>query len=113
MLLAQDDGTPKKRIHSPAKVHSFIGGEAHDSYVIRARKGQVMTVEISWKRRGGNWADFSVSRSADFFSGDPLKYSGETDKGKRWSGKLPATGDYYIYVIAHPTAKYRLRVMLK
>ncbi|MFN2499697.1 MAG: hypothetical protein ABR557_11490, partial [Pyrinomonadaceae bacterium] len=34
---------PAKQLRSPAIVRGFIGGESHDSYVIRARKGQVMT----------------------------------------------------------------------
>jgi hypothetical protein len=43
---SQEDSTPKE----VAKFHDgqgFIGGEAHESYVIRARKGQTMTVRIS------------------------------------------------------------------
>lgn len=110
-ISAQTDKTPKKRLKNPAKVTGFIGGEAHDSYVIRARKGQTMTVQISWKREGGNRAEFTVSRSADFFSGEPVKFG--KGKGKVWTGKIPITENYYIYVVAHPTAKYSLRVLLK
>jgi hypothetical protein len=33
---------------SPAIVKGVVSRESHDSYVIRAHKGQVMTVQISW-----------------------------------------------------------------
>src|SRR5687768_18265969 len=37
------------RLRNPATVRGTIGGESHDSYVIRARKGQMMTVRLSWR----------------------------------------------------------------
>lgn len=110
---AQDDTTPKKRLRSPATVSGFIGGESHDSYVIRARKGQTMTVRISWRREGDNNAGFSITRSPNFFTGEQIDFGNESDGGKSWSGKIPATGNYYIYVTGHPTAHYRLRVRVK
>ncbi len=110
---AQTDRTPKKRLTSPATVNGYIGGEAHDSYVIRAQKGRTMTVNISWRRSGKNRAEFSVSRSANFYSSSPVNFGTESNGGKRWRGKIPRTGNYYIYVVAHPTAKYTLRVNLK
>lgn len=107
---AQADRTPKKRLTSSATVTGYIGGEAHDSYVIRAQKGRTMTVNISWRRRDNNRAEFSVSRSANFYSSSPVNFGTESNGGKRWRGKIPKTGDYYIYVVAHPTAKYTLTV---
>ena len=106
----QQDTTPKKRLRSPATVKGFIGGESHDSYVIHVRKGQVVTVQISWKRDGDNHASFTVSESPDFFTGERIKFGKESDGGKRWTGKSPKTRDYYIDVVAHPTAQYTLRV---
>ena len=44
---AQTHSTPKKRLKSPAAVKGFVGGEAHDSYVIRDRKNQNLRVQIS------------------------------------------------------------------
>lgn len=111
--LAQVDSTPKKRLKSPATVKGFIGGEAHDSYVIRVRKNQTLLVQISWKEAGDRTAHFVVSRSADFFAGDLVEGGKETYDGKTWSGKVSATGDYYIYVTAHPTANYTLKVTVK
>ncbi len=110
---AQNDTTPKKRLASPATAKGFIGGEAHDSYVIRARKGQKMSVQITWKREDNNRAEFTVSRSANFFNADSVKFGKESNKGKNWRGTVPTTANYYIYVVAHPTAKYTLKVTLK
>ena len=111
--LAQKDSTPKKRLTSPATVKGEIGGEAHDSYVIRVRKGQTMTVEINWRRVDDNRAEFSVSRSANFFSGSPVKFGKESYNGKRWRGIITKAGNYYIYVVANPMAKYTLKVSVK
>ncbi len=110
---AQKDTTRKKRLKSPAVVKGEIGGEAHDSYVIRARKGQTMTVRISWRRKDNNRAEFSISRSANFFEGETVKFGKESNRGKTWRGKIPRTGDYYIYVVAHPTAYYTISVTLQ
>lgn len=107
-----------KRLRSPATVRGFIGGESHDSYVVRARKGQAITVQISWRREhdnelGDNRAEFFVSQSPNFDGDGPVKFGREFNEGKRWSGKVPRTGDYYIYVNAHPTAHYTLRVTVR
>jgi hypothetical protein len=69
-----------------------------------------MAVQISWKREEDNHASFTVSASPNFFAGEPLKFGKESDGGKRWTGKSPKTSDYFIYVVAHPTAEYTLRV---
>ena len=107
-----------QRLRSPATVRGFIGGESHDSYVIRARKGQTMTVQISWRRErdnelGDNHAEFFVGDLPNFDGNGQVKFGKESDEGKRWSGKIPKTGNYYIYVMAHPTAHYTLRVAVK
>jgi hypothetical protein len=107
-----------QRLRSPATVRGFIGGESHDSYVIRAREGQSMTVQISWRQAhdnelGDNHAEFFVSDLPNFDGGGQVKFGKESDKGKRWSGKIPKTGNYYIYVNAHPTAHYTLRVRVR
>ena len=110
---AQDDTTPKKRLRSPATTRGFIGGESHDSYVIRARKGQTMTVRISWRPEGDNKADFTVSESANFFGAEQVGFGSLSADSRRWTGRIPKSRDYYIYVVAHPTAHYTLRVNLK
>jgi hypothetical protein len=110
LTMAQTDSTPKKRLNIPATVKGFIGGESHAGYVVRAQKGQRLTVQISWQSEDNNKAEFTIKRSADFFNGEPVKFGRETYDGKIWSGKIPTTGNYYIYVIAHPSAKYTLKV---
>ena len=112
-LRAQDDTTPKKRLRSPAITRSVIGGESHDSYVIRARKGQTMTVRISWRHEGDNNAEFKVSESANFFDAEQVGFGTLSADSKRWTGRIPNTRDYYIYAVAHPTTHYTLRVNLK
>jgi hypothetical protein len=79
--------------------------------VIRARKGQVLIVQISWRHADENEAQFIVSESPNF--GGAVEFGKESNKGKRWSGTIPKTQNYYIYIIAHPTAHYALRVTVK
>lgn len=105
------DATKKRRLRSPATVRGFIGGESQDHYVIRARKGQILTISISWKKEDDNTASFSISPDSGD-SGEPLAGEG-TDNGNRWVGKVPKTGDYLISVVAHPSAHYKLRVTIK
>lgn len=110
---AQEDTTPKKKLRSPAVVKGNIGGEAHDSYVIQAQKGKLMIVEISWTPDGDNNASFTISRSSNFFSSEPIGFGSESKNGKRWTGRIPGTRNYYIYVVAHPLADYRLKVTVR
>lgn len=110
---AQEDKTPKKRLRSPATAKGFIGGESHDSYVIRVRKGQTMTVQISWRRKDDNRAEFTVSESSNFFDAGQVTFGKASDNDRRWSGKIPKTGSYYIYVVAHPTAHYTLSLSVE
>ena len=110
---AQEDTTPKKKLKGPAVVKGNIGGESHDSYVIHAQKGKLMKVEISWKPDGDNNASFTVSESSNFFSSEPVKFGSESKNGKQWTGRIPRTSDYYIYVVAHPIADYKLKVTVK
>ena len=107
-----------KRLRSPATVRGFIGGESHDSYVIRARKGEIMTVLISWRREhdnavGDNHAEFFVGELPNYDGDGQVKFGKESNMGRRWSGKIPKTGNYYVYVNAYPTAHYTLRVTVK
>src|SRR5262245_20199955 len=57
--------TPKQRLRSPATVRSSIGGEAQDHYVIRARKGQTMTVTFTWRKEGDNDAYIYVTPDSE------------------------------------------------
>lgn len=113
VVWAQDDTTPKKRLRNSATAKGEIGGESHDSYVIRVRKGQTLTVEFSWQRKEDNRAEFTVSESSNFFNAAQVGFGDISNDGKRWSGKIPETKDYYIYVVGHPIARYRLKVSVK
>jgi len=113
VIQAQPPEPPAKRLRNPAVVRGFIGGESHDSYVIRAAKGKTMTVQISWRHEGENEASFNVSDTAGFFGAEDVTFGERSDNDKRWAGKIPKTANYYIYVVAHPTARYTLRVTLK
>src|SRR3954466_4639667 len=104
--------TAKKRLRAPANVRGFVGGEATDRYVMRARKGQTITISITWKKEEeqDTSASFSVTRKSDPAA---LLTGQDSDGGKSWTGKVPKTGDYLIEVVAHPYAHYQLRVRLK
>ncbi|MBX7053657.1 MAG: hypothetical protein K1X36_01795 [Pyrinomonadaceae bacterium] len=110
---AQEDTTPKKRLNGATIVSGEIGGESHDSYVIRARRGQRMTVEITWTKEQNNKAEFTVSESATFYGAEMVRFGQTTYLEDKWSGRIPKTGDLYIYVVAHPSAKYKLRISFK
>ena len=109
---AQTDTVEKVRLKNPATVKGEIGGESHDSYVIRVRKNQTLKVQIDWKEKGDRTAHFVVSRSADFFAGDVIRGI-STYNEKNWYSKIRKTGDYYIYVTGHPVANYTLKVSVK
>ncbi|HEV7475985.1 MAG TPA: hypothetical protein VGN90_18155 [Pyrinomonadaceae bacterium] len=109
---AQDNTT---RLRPPARATGFIGGESHDSYLVHGRKGQRLTVRLSWRRHhdkilGDNNAEFWVGDLPDFDAAGEVKFGNKFDNGKAWTGRLPKTGDYFIYITAHPSARYTLRV---
>ncbi|HQU83795.1 MAG TPA: hypothetical protein PKY59_11745 [Pyrinomonadaceae bacterium] len=109
---AQTDTVEKVRLKNGATAKGEIGGESHASYVIRVRKGQTLKVQIDWKEKGDRVEQFVVSRSADFFAGDVIRGI-STYNEKNWYSKIRKTGDYYIYVTAHPIANYTLKVFVK
>ncbi|HUQ32558.1 MAG TPA: hypothetical protein VM095_10590 [Pyrinomonadaceae bacterium] len=108
LAAAQVEAPAARRLRNSAPVRGFIGGESHDSYVVRARKGQVLTVRLSWRSEGDNRASLAVSESPDFYSGEPAKFGADNGDGRGWAGRVPRTGDYYIHVVAHPSAHYTL-----
>jgi hypothetical protein len=101
------------RLRSGATVRGLIGGESHDNYVIHLRKNQTLTVRLSWRHEGDNRASFTVSESSDYYTGEPVKFGASFDDGSRWVGRVPRTGNYYIDVVAHPTARYTLSVRVR
>lgn len=108
-MYSQSPEPAVRRLHGAASVRGVIGGESHDIYVIHVKNGQTLSVKVNWRRSGDNHADFELSRSPDF-SGEPVKFGKTTGDGSRFSGRVPATGDYFISVTGYPTVHYRLRV---
>ena len=102
--------TKPKRVHAPATIRGLVGGEANDTYVVRIARGRQLTVEISWKKEDDNTASFSLTDSRD---GRAVSFGKESDGGRKWTGKVPNTGDYFIEVVAHPSAHYVLKVKIK
>ncbi len=109
---AQTDPVKKIRLKNPATVKGTVGGESHDSYVIRVRKNQTLTVQITWKEKGDRVGHFIVSRSDNFFTGGVIRGI-STYNEKNWYSKLKKTGDYYIYVTGNPVVNYTLKVSVK
>ena len=88
-----------------AVVRSGIGGESHDSWVFHVTAGRKVTVRIT---STANRASFSVSTS-EF--GESVTFGKASEGGRTWTGTIPQTGVYYISVVAHPIARYSLRVI--
>ena len=106
---AQPRAKPK-RVHVPTTIRGLVGGEANDTYIFRARKGQQLAVEISWKKEDDNTASFSVTDSLD---GGTISFGKESNGGRKWTGEVPKTHDYFIEVVAHPAAHYVLKIKAK
>jgi len=78
-----------------------------NDYVVRARKGQTMSVVIT---SPGNQAVFSISQQLKPNT-DPIEIA--TDS-KRWSGRLFTTGDYDINVGAERSVSgYTITITVK
>lgn len=99
-----------KRVHAPATIRGMVGGEANVTYVVHVRKGRTLTVEISWKKEDDNKASFGMGANKDLA---PVSFGKESNGGRKWSGRVPKTGDYFIEVVAHPRADYVLKVRVK
>ena len=118
-LIAADSALAEKftqTLQSPATVKGLIGGESQHEEISNSSAGQTMTVWISWKSEhdaasGDNHAEFFVSDSPEF--GGDAEFGRSTEDGKRWVGKIPKTGNYYIYVMGHPSVHYILKVAVK
>ncbi len=59
--------TSAKRILGSALIQGYIGGESHDACVIKATKGQTLTLQLGWKSEAQNKASLKISQSASFF----------------------------------------------
>ena len=107
------DGPPPNRSarltlkQNRASATGLIGGESHDRYVIQLPAGARVTIRT---RSVANRASAMISTSATFGAAEPAVFGANDRKTQTWTGVIPSTADYFIYVVAHPTAKYTLSV---
>ncbi|WP_421655357.1 hypothetical protein [Leptothermofonsia sp. ETS-13] len=110
VLLAQRSRTQRIRFkpgESSASIRTAVVRGTRDIYLLRAQKGQIMTVKIE-----------SLENNALFDVAAPLNQSGQRRVLKQetmvWSGKLPDTGDYQIAVgTIRGNATYKLWVEIR
>ncbi len=109
--LAKADGITKRIKFAKGKSSAVLANSVirndEDTYLIRAKAGQKMSVKVS-----------SVERNAVFFIEKPdggyLENAGEGDGHTVWKGTLPGDGDYKIIVVAYRgNASYKLFVTVK
>ncbi|MBI3241753.1 MAG: LysM peptidoglycan-binding domain-containing protein [Chloroflexi bacterium] len=84
-------------------VEGTVTAPARNQYVLRALKGQQMTVEIISKDKKANFAVQGVT------DGQPLKRLENEDR--KWTGTLPATQDYLI-TVASPSGSAAYTVVV-
>lgn len=98
-------------LHAPSIVRGMVGGEAHDSYAYVGRKGEHLIVRLDWKAENGpdgaNVAELTLS-TAGFDDAKPLAFGTWSKDGRQWDGTLERSGRFYVYVVAHPSARYAL-----
>lgn len=87
-----------------------VGGESHDHYSIRLEQGKQITITL---RSRGDVAEFMLSTQGPFRDAEPLRSDRMKQSKRQWSGSVPETGTYHIYVMAHPAAKYHLKIESK
>ncbi len=92
---------------SSKKIEGAVVRGTRDRYLLGARAGQVLTVNISSVERN---AVFSIAKP----DGQFLPNVTDESDAIHWSGKLPATGDFVIEVGGtRGNAKYLLSVSIK
>lgn len=103
---AQEAGISSERItriHPPTVIVDTIGGDNHNVYVVRLRKGQRLRLKIVNQTKGAHVYFDTIWAITDKRFGKDLSESS-------WSGVAPKTGDYWIRVVAYPVATYKLKV---
>ena len=67
----------------------------YDAYVLRARKGQTITVKLATSDPD---ASFSVYETKELGPDEDSIYFGGEERARLWSGKLPITSEYSVQV---------------
>ena len=92
---------------SSATLEGAVVRGDRDTYIVGAKGGQSMSVTISSLERN---AVFQISGPG----GNELRGAREGDDTMKWSGTLPASGDYRIIVGGtRGNASYTLRVSIR
>ena len=91
-----------KRGASSATVQGTVTISLPDTYIVGARAGQVMTVQLTAPRK-----------SVNFLVSSPISTSLIADNTRSWTGTLPETGDYTIIVQADARATYSMTITIK
>ncbi len=100
--------TRATRLVSSVVIPGLVGGESHDAYVIRVEKGQTLKVQVTSKQ---NQAFLTVSQTPVFENAEPVQLG--VSSSQRFVGKILQSGDYYLYVVAYPSAEYKLWLKLQ
>ncbi|HYG11022.1 MAG TPA: hypothetical protein VD835_13820 [Pyrinomonadaceae bacterium] len=109
--LAAQEGLTKRvrfaRGRTSATLKNSVVRGTRDRYLLEARAGQRMTVNITSVERN---AVFTIHTPA----GDPIEGAGEAHESTSWSGSLPESGDYVIEVGGtRGNATYTLKVAVR
>lgn len=91
-----------KRGASSATVQGTVTISLPDTYLVGARAGQVMTVQLTAPRK-----------SVNFLVSSPISTSLIADNTRSWTGTLPETGDYTIIIQADSRSTYSLTITIK
>jgi hypothetical protein len=88
---------------SSATVRGRVTLALSDTWLVGARAGQTMTVQLT-----------AANKSVRFFVSTPNSAKILTDDTRSWTGTLPETGDYYIIVDADARgATYTVTISIK
>jgi hypothetical protein len=94
-----------KRNQAFAKGH--VGGESHDQYSIFLTKGADVRIQL---RSPENAAEFLFSTGPSFRGAEQVRFGVADENIRSWTGTIPASRKYYIYVTAYPESEYQLSV---
>lgn len=105
-------GSPSKSANlvlraNRASARGYIGGESHDRYSIFLKRGARTNIQL---KSPNNSAEFLLSVATKFAAAEPVRSGAANEKERSWTGVIPQTRRYYIFVTAYPDAKYELAV---
>ena len=91
-----------KRGASSATVQGTVSIALPDTYLVGARAGQVMTVQLT-----------SPRKSVTLLVSSPITTTLVADNTRSWTGTLPENGDYTIIVQSDVRATYSMTITIK